>query len=120
MKAILLLCLIVLLSAGQQVIHKQSDEISEDHLREAALAICYVEPLANLDIQLSKLYRAYLSALRAAERKSAVEEQRAWLQERNKRCDIYKWWVECFDEAYKRRISELQKELQRHTPATSR
>lgn len=79
---------------------------------ETALAICYVEQLADLDIDLGKLYKAYLAALSEQERKNAIAEQRAWLQERNKSCGIYKMWVDCLDEAYKKRISELQSKLE--------
>jgi uncharacterized protein YecT (DUF1311 family) len=79
---------------------------------ETALAICYVEQLADLDIDLANLYKSYLARLSEAERKSAIAEQRAWLQERNKSCGIYKWWVDCLDASYKKRIAELQSKLE--------
>jgi len=73
-----------------------------------ALAICYVESLADLDVELAEDYRAYLALLNAEERKKVAEDQRAWLKERNQGCVIYKGWVECLDEAYKKRIAELK------------
>ncbi len=77
-----------------------------------ALAICYVEQLADLDIDLAELYKSYLSGLSEQDRKSAIAEQREWLQERNKSCGIYKMWVDCLDSAYKKRIAELQGRLE--------
>jgi len=79
---------------------------------EAALAICYVESLADLDLELAKLYKTYLAGLDAESRKAAVEEQRSWLKERNKKCIIYKWWVDCLNEAYTTRIAELKKKME--------
>jgi uncharacterized protein YecT (DUF1311 family) len=76
-----------------------------------ALAICYVESLADLDVDLAQHYKAYLSLLSEEERKRAIEEQRAWLKERNHSCVIYKGWVDCLDEAYKKRIAELETEI---------
>jgi uncharacterized protein YecT (DUF1311 family) len=75
---------------------------------ETAQAICYVESLARLDRELAQHYQAYLKLLAPAERTQAIQTQRAWLEERNKRCVIYKFWVDCLDEAYKKRIAELQ------------
>jgi len=74
---------------------------------ETALAICYVESLADLDRKLAERYKAYLLMLTPDERKQVVQEQRAWIEERNKSCVIYKFWVDCLDEAYKKRIAEL-------------
>lgn len=74
---------------------------------ETALAICYVESLANLDRELAARYKAYLQTLTPEKREQAVREQRAWIEERNKSCVIYKFWVDCLDEAYKKRIAEL-------------
>ena len=86
---------------------------------ETAQAICYVESLAKLDRELADRYRAYLQLLTPDERKQAVQEQRVWLEERNKSCTIYKFWVDCLDEAYKKRIAELdvkQREKEAVTP----
>lgn len=85
---------------------------------ETALAICYVEPLANLDIQLATVYKAYLSVLTAQERKSTIAEQRAWLQDRNKSCGMYKWWVECLEAADKKRIAKLDVKLEQKKKQT--
>jgi len=87
-----------------------------------ALAICYVESLADLDVELAEDYKTYLALLNAEERKTAVEGQRAWLKERNQSCVIYKGWVECLDKAYKKRIGELEaaikeKKKDANTPA---
>jgi uncharacterized protein YecT (DUF1311 family) len=87
---------------------------------ETALAICYVEPLANLDIQLATVYQASLSVLTTQERKTAIAEQRAWLEDRNKSCGIYKWWVECLEDAYKKRIAELEAPLEQRKKQTIR
>lgn len=75
---------------------------------ETALAICYVEPLANLDLELARRYKAYLGLLNEDEKKKEVETQRAWLSERNKNCGIFKFWLDCLEEAYKKRIAELE------------
>jgi len=80
---------------------------------ETALAICYVEQLADLDIELGKLYKSYLAAFSPEERKTAIAEQRAWLQERNKSCGIYKMWVECLEESYKKRIADIESKLEK-------
>ena len=78
---------------------------------ETGLAICYVETLADLDVDLAKLYKSYLSALSPDSRKAAIEEQRAWLKARNEKCTIYKWWVDCLTEAYNSRIAALKKKV---------
>lgn len=84
---------------------------------ETAQAICYVKSLADLDIELGKSYKAYVGALSPAERKKAIEEQRAWLTKRNGDCGIYKWWVECLTKEYNERIAELRQRVEaRNTP----
>jgi uncharacterized protein YecT (DUF1311 family) len=77
---------------------------------ETAQAICYVESLAGLDVELAKVYKTYLNALTPAERKKAIEVQRAWLAKRNADCGIYKWWVDCLTEKYNTRIAELRQQ----------
>ena len=74
---------------------------------ETAQAICYVKSLADLDLELAKLYKAHLAAANSDQRKKAVDEQRAWLAKRNA-CGIYKFWVECLTERYNARIAELR------------
>jgi len=89
---------------------------------ETAQAICYVETLADLDVELSKFYKRYLAGLAAEARKAAIAEQRSWLKERNKDCIIYKGWVYCLTESYNKRIAELKKEIdeqKKMTPAGS-
>ncbi|HTT33150.1 MAG TPA: lysozyme inhibitor LprI family protein [Methylomirabilota bacterium] len=78
---------------------------------ETAQAICYVETLADLDVELAETYKAYLQGLAADSRKAAIEEQRNWIAQRNKDCVIYKWWVGCLEEKYKARIAELKKRI---------
>jgi uncharacterized protein YecT (DUF1311 family) len=75
---------------------------------ETAQAICYVKSLADLDIELAKVYKAYVDGLTPAERKKAIDDQRAWLTKRNADCGIYKWWVECLTDKYNARIAELR------------
>jgi uncharacterized protein YecT (DUF1311 family) len=82
---------------------------------EAGIAICYVESLADLDVELAQIYKSYLSGLSAEERKAAVEEQREWLKKRNKECVIYKGWVDCLEESYKGRIAELKRKIETRT-----
>jgi uncharacterized protein YecT (DUF1311 family) len=79
---------------------------------DTALAICYVETLADLDVELANVYKAYLHTLDAQSRKHAVEDERHWLAERDRSCAIYKGWVGCLEESYKKRIAELQKQTE--------
>jgi uncharacterized protein YecT (DUF1311 family) len=76
---------------------------------DTAQAICYVETLADLDVELANVYKAYLHTLDAESRKRAVEDERHWLAERDRSCTIYKGWVDCLEESYKKRTAELQK-----------
>ncbi|MGB7731026.1 MAG: lysozyme inhibitor LprI family protein [Candidatus Acidiferrum sp.] len=84
-----------------------------------ALAICYVESLADLDVELAERYKAYLARLDDQGRKKALEGQRAWLKERDESCGIYKIWVDCLEGAYKKRIAELQVEIDNATVKTT-
>jgi len=79
---------------------------------ETGEAICYVESLADLDVELAQVYKSYLSGLSADKRKAAVEEQREWLKKRNDECVIYKWWVDCLTDSYKERIGELKEKVE--------
>jgi uncharacterized protein YecT (DUF1311 family) len=95
---------------------------AESDQDETAQAICYVQTLANLDVELAKLYKTYLAGLNAEARKSAVQEQRTWLKERNEHCGIYKWWVECLTDSYNARIAALKRKIDertKHAPAGS-
>ncbi|HXY24481.1 MAG TPA: lysozyme inhibitor LprI family protein [Candidatus Acidoferrum sp.] len=94
-------------------------EKAEKAQDETAQAICYVESLADLDVELAAVYKAYLEGLAPNARKAAVEEQRNWITKRNKDCGIYKWWVGCLEEKYKARIAELKKQTEeRKGPAS--
>jgi uncharacterized protein YecT (DUF1311 family) len=86
---------------------------------ETEQAICYVESLADLDVELAGTYKAYLAGLPAGSRKAAIEEQRGWIAERNRGCTIYKEWVECLQEKYKTRITELKKKIEAQKKPTS-
>ena len=93
---------------------------AESERNETAQAICYVESLAKLDVELGEAYKAYLAGLAADSRKSAIAEQRGWLRERDQECPIYKWWVDCLEEKYDARIDELKKktdEQKKRTPS---
>jgi uncharacterized protein YecT (DUF1311 family) len=79
--------------------------------KDTDLAICYVETLADLDVELAQLYKAYLAALAPEARKQAIEEEREWLAERNRGCMLYKAWSDCLEQSYKKRIAELQTAL---------
>jgi len=78
---------------------------------DTALAICYVETLADLDVELAKVYKEYLRTLHAEPRRHAIEAERHWLAERDRSCTIYKGWVDCLEESYKARIAELRKQM---------
>jgi len=79
--------------------------------KDTERAICYVESLADLDVELAKVYKTYLGTLDPQSRVQARKEQRDWLQEREKQCPIYKGWVECLEDMYKTRTAQLQKEI---------
>ena len=76
--------------------------------KEMDRAICYAPTVAPLDVELGKVYRARMQQLSPEERQVLQTEQRAWLAEREKRCVIYKWWVDCLKEMYAQRIAELK------------
>jgi uncharacterized protein YecT (DUF1311 family) len=72
-------------------------------------AICHVEELAALDLQLGAAYKALIAKLSAADRETLKTEQRAWLADRDKRCAPYKAWIGCITDFYQKRIEELKK-----------
>ena len=80
--------------------------------KDTALAICYQETLADLDVDLAKLYKQYLATLDPEARKQAVQDEKHWLAERDRSCVIYKGWQPCLEESYKTRIAELQKRIE--------
>jgi len=71
-------------------------------------AICHVEELADLDVQLGTVYKSLMAKLSPAERAPLRSEQRQWLLERDKQCALYKGWVECLRSYYQKRIEELK------------
>jgi hypothetical protein len=52
-------------------------------------------------------YRARLQQLPPDKKRKLQGEQREWLARRAKECIIYKWWVDCLQELYTKRIAEL-------------
>jgi uncharacterized protein YecT (DUF1311 family) len=75
-------------------------------VKDVEKVICYIEPLAQLDQQLAAVYRERLKQKSLAERKSLREEQRAWLQDRD-RVAVYKYFMEPLEALYRKRIAEL-------------
>jgi len=78
-------------------------------LTEVENAICHVDSLAHLDVELSALYKSLLAKLPGPEREAFREEQRQWLVTRDKQCAPYKGWVGCLADLYQKRIAELKK-----------
>jgi uncharacterized protein YecT (DUF1311 family) len=76
---------------------------------EVERAICHVDTLAKLDIELSALYKPPLAKLTGPEREAFRQEQRQWLVARDKQCAPYKFWVSCLTDFYQKRIAELKK-----------
>lgn len=74
---------------------------------ETDRAICYSPKIAAVDVRLANSYIAALQ--RSPGRKQLLrQQQRKWLTQRDKQCTIYKWWVDCLNEMYTKRISELK------------
>lgn len=76
---------------------------------EVENAICHVEELAALDLQLSAAYKSLLAKLPAPERETLKAEQRKWLVDRGKQCALYKGWIGCLTDFYQNRIDQLKK-----------
>jgi uncharacterized protein YecT (DUF1311 family) len=97
-----------LLNAVQSApMYKTSYDCTKAH-KEVDRAICYVEPLAKLDVDLSSAYSSVSTKLPPAARKELVQKQREWLAKRDHVCVIYKGWVECLTNRYTARIAELK------------
>jgi uncharacterized protein YecT (DUF1311 family) len=77
-------------------------------LTEIENAICHVDTLAHLDVELNDVYKSVVSKLTGSERAALREEQRKWLAARDKSCAIYKSWVSCLSDYYERRVHELK------------
>jgi len=71
-------------------------------------AICYTPNVAALDLQLGQIYRSLMEQLPPGRTQQLQNQQRAWLAEREKRCVIYKTWVDCLTDMYIRRIAVLK------------
>lgn len=78
--------------------------------KEIEQAICYSPAIAALDVELGAIYRERLRNLPAEKKTLLQENQRAWLAQREQKCVIYKWWVECLNEMYTKRIAELRQQ----------
>jgi uncharacterized protein YecT (DUF1311 family) len=78
-------------------------------LTEVENAICHVDSLAHLDVELSALYKPLLAKLTGQEREAFREEQRQWLVTRDRQCAPYKGWVGCLTDYYQKRIADLKK-----------
>ena len=88
-------------------------------LNEVENAICHVEELAALDVQLGAAYTALLAHLSPADREALKAEQRAWLVNRDKQCAPYKGWIGCLTDLYEKRIGELKKRIPTPSPKQS-
>jgi uncharacterized protein YecT (DUF1311 family) len=86
--------------------------------KEDEQAICHVDFLAELDVNLNDLYKSLLAKLPAPDRETLKSEQREWLAQRSKTCLIYKSWVNCLANYYQQRIDALTKRLAAQSAAT--
>ncbi len=84
--------------------------------KEVDRAICYVNSLAKLDLELNAAYLSAARKLAPDERKALVRQQREWLAKRDRDCVIYKGWVECLTYSYTARIAELATPSQAPAP----
>jgi uncharacterized protein YecT (DUF1311 family) len=78
---------------------------------EVEKAVCHVDSLAALDRDLNDIYKTLLSRLSGSELEALRSEQRAWLADRDKKCEPYKGWVGCLTDFYQQRIDALKKRL---------
>jgi len=78
--------------------------------KELDRAICYSPSVAALDVQLAQAYKAALQKLSPEKKQELQTKQREWLAQREKQCTIYKWWVECLQDSYTKRIAELKQQ----------
>jgi uncharacterized protein YecT (DUF1311 family) len=77
-------------------------------IKEIERAICYSPSVAQLDVRLADIFHARLLHASPEEQKTVRSEQRKWLAERESKCTIYKWWVDCLTQLYSQRIAQLQ------------
>lgn len=90
-------------------IYPASFDCHAQTLTEVENAICHVDSLAALDVQLNILYKSLLAKLPGPEQHALRKQQREWLAAREKTCPIYKGWVGCLASNYQKRIAELEK-----------
>jgi uncharacterized protein YecT (DUF1311 family) len=76
---------------------------------EVERAICHVQSLASLDLQLSASYKPLASGLPLRQRDKLKAEQHDWLRQRDRECAPDKGWVSCIAGMYQNRIVELKK-----------
>jgi len=76
--------------------------------KEMDRAICYSPRIAALDVQLAQAYRAATQQRPSDQKRALQEQQHQWLALREKQCTIYKWWVDCLNDLYNKRIAELK------------
>jgi uncharacterized protein YecT (DUF1311 family) len=69
--------------------------------------ICAVEPLAALDLALSRAFATAVAKAPPARRLVLRDAQRRWLADRDARCGAAEGWVECLDVSYRERLGEL-------------
>ena len=85
---------------------------------EVERAICHVQSLAGLDVQLNSTYKSLASELPPGEREKLKSEQQNWLRQRDRECAPYKGWVSCIAEMYDDRIAVLRKRFSLQPPGT--
>jgi uncharacterized protein len=73
-------------------------------------AICYVSELAALDLKLDEVFKSAVAKTSGPAKETLVKDQRQWLKARDKKCTLYKWWVECLRQAYEDRIKGLTRD----------
>ncbi len=76
--------------------------------KELDSAICYTPGVAALDVQLGQVYFNVLQRLPPDKKQELRHEQREWLARREKKCEIYKRYVDCLTDLYTKRIAELK------------
>lgn len=75
--------------------------------KELERGICAVEPLAALDLALSRALATAVAKAPPARRLVLRDAQRRWLAERDARCGAAQGWIECLAASYRERLVEL-------------
>lgn len=78
---------------------------------ELERGVCYVEPLAALDLALARAFDTARMRAAPSQRAAVKDGQRRWLADRDARCAGAKAWVECLAAAYRARLAELGAEV---------